>query len=125
MHNSGGALNEFTIHNHTSGTYFDISGSATASNNAFHFRTVNTNSTNTVGEVMTIQSNGNVGIGNTAPGSLLTVGSASNFTVDSSGNVTAYGASSSLMAGHLLLQVGMRTPSRHYIFQTTPQLGLI
>ena len=38
-----------------------------------------------------LHSNNNFGIGNTAPGSLLTVGASSQFTADSSGNVAAAG----------------------------------
>src|SRR3990167_8064423 len=50
------------------GAYFDIAGSATAANNFFQFRTVNTNSDHTTRiNAMRITSAGNVGIGTTAP----------------------------------------------------------
>src|SRR3989344_1186289 len=51
------------------GAYFDIAGSATAANNFFQFRTVNTNSDHTTRiNAMRITSAGNVGIGTTSPG---------------------------------------------------------
>jgi hypothetical protein len=45
---------------------------------------------------------GNVGIGNTSPGSLLTVGSGSNFTVDSSGNAVSAAAFNSTVTSTAL-----------------------
>jgi len=56
------------------GAYFDIAGSATAANNFFQFRTVNTNSDHTTRiNAMRITSAGNVGIGTTGPGSTLDI----------------------------------------------------
>lgn len=69
LHNASDAFKETSIINHTTGTYFDSTGAATASNNAIYFRTNNTNSNNNSGLInaMTILSSGNVGIGTTSP----------------------------------------------------------
>jgi hypothetical protein len=73
------------------GTYFDIAGHSTASNNFFAFRTSNTAGSFIVGEKMRITSEGNVGVGTTAPGKRLDV------------NGDALVGASSRAAGHAFL----------------------
>jgi hypothetical protein len=64
------------ITNTSAGTYFDIAGAATASNNFMSFRVGNTNSSYSVSEAMRITSASYVGIGTAAPGTRLTVAGA-------------------------------------------------
>jgi hypothetical protein len=91
LHNAGGTQELSILNNASAGAYFDVAGSATASNNFFSFRTSNTASSNSVTERMRIQSDGNVGIGTTSPWGVLAVqntGSGPSFVVADEASVT-------------------------------------
>ena len=69
-----GSTNEAGIVSATNGVFFDASGSATASNNMFTFRTSNSNSSYSVTDRLTISSAGLVGIGGTSASKLTVLG---------------------------------------------------
>ncbi len=89
LHGSDGAQeSSFAITG--AGLYIDIAGASSASTHNFtSFRTEETNSQYTPTERMRITSTGNVGIGDTSPTAMLTVGSGDLFQVNSSGAIAA------------------------------------
>ncbi len=75
IHGTGGTGPQETLifNNNGAGTYFDVSGATTATNNFLAFRTSATNGSYTATEAMRITSSQYVGIGTTSPATSLNV----------------------------------------------------